>query len=79
MVGVELMTLGMHFDRFCGIYAPVPGLIVSLGIDVELTQEIPDTDLILDGYKARLEVRSEGQLLVDVSLSWWISAPSATW
>ena len=36
--GVELMDLGIHFEN-CGILiTPVPGLIVSLGIVVELVQ-----------------------------------------
>ena len=48
MVGVELIALGMHFGSFGSICAPVPDLLVSLGIDVELLQEGLDIALILD-------------------------------
>ena len=48
VVGVELMALGIHFDSFGSICAPVPGLLVSLGIDVELEQDGLDIVLIID-------------------------------
>ena len=38
VVGVDLMDLGMYFDSFGSLRDPVPGLIVSLGIAVELGQ-----------------------------------------
>ena len=59
----------MRFENFGCLRAPVPGLIVSLGIDIELVQEGLDISLILDFHKASLEVLSEGQLLVAVSQS----------
>ena len=68
----------MHVDS-CGILrAPVPGLIVSLGIDVELEQEGLDIYLVLDGQKSSLEFLSYGQLLVAVSLAWCLSYSSAS-
>ena len=73
------MALGIHFDSFGGLCALVPGPIVSLGIDVELGQEGLEIALIFDVYKFSLEVLGEGQLLVAVSLTWWISDPSSTW
>ena len=49
VVGVELMPLKIHSDSFGNLCAPVPGLLVSLGIYVELGQEGLDIALILDG------------------------------
>ena len=69
----------MKFVNCGSIYAPVPGLLVSLDIDVELVQEGLDITLVLDGHKASLEVLSEGQIIIDVSLSWWLSDSSAVW
>ena len=48
------MALGMKFGSFCSICAPVPGLLISLGIDIEMGQEGLGIALILDGYKASL-------------------------
>ena len=76
VVGVELVALGMHFDNFGSLHAPFPSLMFSLGIDVELGQEVLDITLVLDVHKTSLEFLSEGQLLVAVSLTWWLSAPS---
>ena len=56
MLGVELIALGVQFDSFVILYAPFPGLLVSLGIDVELLQEGLDVALLLNGKKASLEV-----------------------
>ena len=61
------MTLGVKFDNFCILCAPALGLLVSLGIYVELGQEGLFIALILDSYTASLEVIGEGQLLVAVS------------
>ena len=77
MVGVEFMALGMNFVNRGSIHSPVPGLLVSLGIDVELVREGLDITLVLDGNNSILEVLSEGQIIVAVSLSWWLSAYSA--
>ena len=49
VVGVDLMALGVHFEIFGSLRAPVMGLLVSLDIDVELGQEGLDITLILDG------------------------------
>ena len=49
MVGVELMALVMYFDSFGSLCSPVPGLLNSFGIDVELVQEVLDVAFILDG------------------------------
>ena len=46
------------------------GLLVSLGIYVALRQEVLGIALFIDGYKAIIEVLSEGQLLLYVSLAW---------
>ena len=62
------MALGMNFESCGGIRDPVLGLFFYLGIQVKLVQEGLDTTLVLDGHKYRIEVLSEGQLLVDVSL-----------
>ena len=43
------MALGIHFDSFGSICDPFTGLIVSLGVDVELGQKGLDIALILDG------------------------------
>ena len=64
----------MHFDNCGSLFAPLPGLLLSLGIDVELGREELEITLVPDGYKASLEVLSEVQLLVAVSLNSWISA-----
>ena len=50
------MSLGMQFGIFGSHCAPFPGLLVSLGIDVELLQEGLDTYLSLDVQKSSLEV-----------------------
>ena len=52
------MTLGIHFDNCVSICAPVPGLLVSLGIYVELVHEVLDIILVLDGQNSTLEVLS---------------------
>ena len=41
------MSLGMHFDSFGSLCALVPGLLVYLGIYVELVQEVFYIALIL--------------------------------
>ena len=41
------MALGIHFDIFGSLYAPVPGLIVSLVICVELGEEGLDIAFII--------------------------------
>ena len=59
VLGVELVALGINFDNCGTLCAPVPVLIVSLGIGVELVQEGVDTTLKLDNQEYRLEVLSE--------------------
>ena len=49
VLGVELMAFGVHFDSFCSICAPFPGLLISLVIDVELVQEGLGISFFLDG------------------------------
>ena len=68
------MDLGVHFGSFGSLRAPIPGLLIYLGIYVELGQENLDITLVLDVQKTRLELISEGQILVAVSLACWISA-----
>ena len=63
----------MYFNNWGSLCAPVPVLLVSLGIDVELVQEDLYITLVLGGQKASLEVISEGHIIVTVYLTWWIS------
>ena len=69
VVGVELGDLGMKFEYCDSLCDPVLGLLISLGIDVELVQGSLGTTLVLDVQRTRLEVLGEGQLLVAVSLA----------
>ena len=79
VVDLNLVELGMIFWN-CGIiYAPVTGLLVSLGLCIELVQERLDINLVLDGHKTILEVLSEVQILIAVSLDWWLSASLVAW
>ena len=64
------MALGSHFDNCGSFCAPVPGLLVYLVIYVESGKEILDITLVLDFQKASLEVLSDGQIIVAVSLIW---------
>ena len=45
------MTMGIHFDSHGSIQAPVPGLLVYLGIYVELEQEGLNVALVLDAHE----------------------------
>ena len=56
MVEVELVALGMHFDNCGSLRAPIPGLLVSLGIDVQLLQEGLYIALFLDVQNTIVEV-----------------------
>ena len=76
VIGVDLMDLGVHFGGFVSLRDPIPGLLIYLGIYVELGQENLDITLVLDVQKTRLELISEGQILVAVPLACWISASS---
>ena len=76
VVWVELVALGVHFEKCGSLRSPVPSLLFSLGFYVELVQEGLDITLVLDGQKAILEVPNEIQLIFSASLSWWISASS---
>ena len=78
VVGVSLMALGMHSDSCGSLRAPVPGLLVSLIIQVELVQEGLEITLVLDDQKSSLEFLSEGQISVTASLTWWLSSSSTT-
>ena len=46
MVGVELVALGVQFENCGSLSSPFPCLIVSLGIYVELGQEVLDVTLV---------------------------------
>ena len=70
------MALGIQFDSFGNLCAPVPGLLVSLIINDEFGQEGLDITLVFDGQNYSLGFLNEGQLLVAVSLAWWLSASS---
>ena len=72
------MVLGINFGK-CGILrSSIPSLLVSMGIDVELLQEVLDIALAIYGLKSILEVLSECRLLVAVLLACWISYNSTT-
>ena len=60
VVGVELVALGMKFDNCGSLSATVPGLLVSLGMYIELGQEGLDITLVLDGNNTSLEVLNNG-------------------
>ena len=70
------MALEIHFENCVSIRAPVPGLLVTLAIDVELVKKGLGITLVLCGQKASLEILSDSQLIVDVSLAWWVSPSS---
>ena len=72
------MALGIHLDNIDSLHDPVPSLIVSLIIDVELGKEVLDITLIIGGQKAIIEVLSEGQHIGAVSVDWRLSDSSAT-
>ena len=58
--------MGMNLECFGSIHAPVPGLITSLVILVELGHEGLNITVVLDGLEASVEVLSQVQLLIDV-------------
>ena len=58
VVGVEFVAFMVHFDSWGSLRAPVPGLLVFLGIYFQLGQEGLDITLVLDLQKAGLEVLS---------------------
>ena len=75
MVGVELVALGVHFEKCGSLRVPVPSLLFSLGFYVELVQEGLDITLVLDGQKAILVVPEKSQHLFAASLSLHICFP----
>ena len=60
------MSMGMNLDCFGSIHAPIPGLITSLVILVELVHEVLNITLVLDGLEARVEIIIQVQLLINV-------------
>ena len=52
----------MHLLNCGSLRVPILGLIVSLGIDIELGQEVLDITLVLDDQKAILGVLTEVQM-----------------
>ena len=60
------MYMGMNLDCCDSIHAPVPNLLVSLGIYVDLGHEVLDITLVLDGQDNSLEGLSQGRLTIDV-------------
>ena len=66
----------MNFESFGSLCSSFLGLLISLGIDVELGQEILDITLLLNNHKSGLEFLIESPLLVAISLAWWLSASS---
>ena len=65
----------MQFDQCGSLRVHVLGLLVYLGTYVELLQEDVDINLVLDGHNSRLEVLSEFQIIVAVSLSCFLVPP----
>ena len=68
------MDLGIHIDSFGSLRAPVPSLLISLVMYVELEQEGLDITLVLDCQKASLEILSKGHIIFSNSLAWWLIA-----
>ena len=58
------MAMEMQFEYFCSAHDPVPGLLVSLGIYVDMVNEGLDIILVLDGQEYILEVLSQGRIIV---------------
>ena len=58
------MVFGIHFDCCGSLRDPVPGLLFSLGIYVELGHEVLDLVLVLGGQEARIKLPSQGQLII---------------
>ena len=54
----------MHFDYLGSLHNPVPSLLVSLCIYVELGYEGLDVILVLDSQEADLEVLIQGQIIL---------------
>ena len=73
MDGVGWVALGIHIEKLSSLCAPVPVLFFSLFKYVKLVQEGLDTTFVLDTQKYILEVLSEGNIVVAVSLAWCIS------
>ena len=56
---MKLKDLGIHFDKFGCLCDPVPGLLVSLGIYVELVQESLYVSLILYDHESVFKTPGE--------------------
>ena len=72
------MHLGIRFYNCGSIHFPFPGLLVFLVVYVELVHEGLGITLVLYVQKDSLEVLSEVQIIVDVSLVWWFSTSATT-
>ena len=59
------MDVGGCFDCYGSLLTPVLGLLVSLGIQFELGDELSEFTLVLDNHKDYLEVPKQSQILVD--------------
>ena len=57
------MAMEMQFGYFGSAHAPVPGLLVSLGIYVDMVNEGLDIIFVLDGQEYILEVLSQGRII----------------
>ena len=66
---MKLKALGVHFYRFGFICAPVPVIIVYLGIYVEVGQEGLRVILIIDVHEAGFKILDNVYLIL-VSLAW---------
>ena len=53
---MKLKALGVHFDSFGSLCAPVPALLFSLVIDVELVQKGLHVVFILGGHEAGFKI-----------------------
>ena len=78
MVGVDSVVLSKKIDNCGSLCESVLGLLFCLGIYIVLGQRGLDITLVLDGQNASLEVPSECQRLVYLSLDWLISASSTS-
>ena len=66
------MDTGLHFDYYCSLRAPVPGLICFLGIYIELGNEGLNIVLIFDDQEASIGFLGKGSFILalcDLSLA----------
>ena len=58
------MSMEMTYGYFGSAHAPVPALLVTLGIYVDMVNEGQDIIFVLDGQEYILEFLSQGHIIV---------------